>query len=133
MLFRSTGLLDLDPEGLPESRAALWSQLPILSALPTAAELGQAEFDGADLCPCRPGEAAALAQLAAFCDGVAGSRGIPLFGYEPGRNMPGEAGTSGLSAALKFGTLSPRQAWATAQQAREVAAALGGEIGRAHV
>ena len=40
--------------------------------------------------------------------------------------MPGEAGTSGLSAALKFGTLSPRQAWAAAQQARQVAEALGG-------
>jgi deoxyribodipyrimidine photo-lyase len=40
--------------------------------------------------------------------------------------MPGEAGTSGLSAALKFGTLSPRQAWAAAQQARQVAVALGG-------
>ena len=78
----------------------------------------------------------ALAQLEAFCDGVAAAdaaggrpgsrgRGIPLFGYEPGRNLPAEAGTSGLSAALKFGTLSPRQAWAAAQQARQVAEATG--------
>jgi deoxyribodipyrimidine photo-lyase len=44
-----------------------------------------------------------------------------LLSYEPGRNFPGEAGTSGLSAALKFGTLSPRQAWAAAQAARELA------------
>jgi deoxyribodipyrimidine photo-lyase len=72
-------------------------------------------FTGSELCPCRPGEAAALEQLQAFCDGG------PLLGYEPGRNLPGEAGTSGLSAALKFGSLSPRQAWAGAQQARQLA------------
>ena len=69
-------------------------------------------FTGADLCPCRPGEAAALAQLEAFADGQA------LPSYEEGRNLPGEAGTSALSAALRFGTLSPRQAWAAAAVAR---------------
>jgi len=69
-------------------------------------------FAGADLCPCRPGEAAALAQLEAFADGPA------LASYEEGRNLPGEAGTSALSAALRFGTLSPRQAWAAAAVAR---------------
>ncbi|MFM7651585.1 MAG: FAD-binding domain-containing protein, partial [Vulcanococcus sp.] len=123
-----TGLLDVDPAVLPEPRAALWAQLPLLQALPTPAELGVAAFEGAELCPCRPGEAAAQRQLDAFCDGAAaaGGAGIPLFGYEPGRNLPGQPGTSGLSAALKFGTLSPRQAWAAAQQAREVAVALGG-------
>ena len=108
------GLIDLDPAALPEPRAALWAQLPLRDSLPTLAELGQA-FDGADRCPCRPGEAAALEQLQAFCDGGG------LLAYEPGRNFPGEAGTSGLSAALKFGTLSPRQAWAAAQAARELA------------
>ena len=76
-----------------------------------AAAAGLAPFAGATLCPCRPGEAAAAAQLEAFAAGALGR-------YEPGRNFPGEAGTSGLSAALKFGTLSPRQAWAAAQQAR---------------
>jgi deoxyribodipyrimidine photolyase len=76
------------------------------------AELAQAPFPGADLCPCRPGEAAALAQLEAFADGQA------LPSYEQGRNLPGEAGTSALSAALRFGTLSPRQAWAAAAVAR---------------
>ena len=123
-----TGLLDVDPAALPEPRAALWAQLPLLQALPSPAALGVAAFEGAELCPCRPGEAAAQRQLDAFCDGAAaaGGAGIPLFGYEPGRNLPGQAGTSGLSAALKFGTLSPRQAWAAAQQAREVAVALGG-------
>jgi deoxyribodipyrimidine photo-lyase len=108
------GLIDLDPAALPEPRAALWAQLPLRDSLPTLAELGQA-FDGAECCPCRPGEAAALEQLQAFCDGGG------LLAYEPGRNIPGEAGTSGLSAALKFGTLSPRQAWAAAQAARELA------------
>jgi deoxyribodipyrimidine photo-lyase len=108
------GLIDLDPAALPEPRAALWAQLPLRHNLPTLAQLGQT-FDGADCCPCRPGEAAALEQLQAFCDGGG------LLAYEPGRNIPGEAGTSGLSAALKFGTLSPRQAWAAAQGARELA------------
>ncbi len=108
------GLIDLDPAALPEPRAALWVQLTLRDSLPTLAQLGQV-FDGADCCPCRPGEAAALEQLQAFCDGGG------LLAYEPGRNIPGEAGTSGLSAALKFGTLSPRQAWAAAQGARELA------------
>jgi len=125
------GLQDIDPAGFPEPRAALWDQLPRLEAVPEQGELGRL-FEGADLCPCRPGEAAAQQQLQAFCDGAlagigaAGHGRIPLFGYEPGRNLPAEAGTSALSAALKFGTLSPRQAWAAAQQARLVAEALGG-------
>lgn len=112
------GLLDLDPAGLPAEIAPLWAALPRLEAPPTAEELGFS-FAGADLCPCRPGEAAALAQLQAFADG--GVNGGPLAAYEPGRNFPGEAGTSGLSAALSFGSLSPRQAWAAAQGARALA------------
>ncbi len=88
-----------------------------LSGLPLASPDLEHGFNGAELCPCRPGEQAAQLQLAAFCDG--GS--LPLLHYESGRNIPGEAGTSGLSAALKFGTLSPRQAWAAAQQARPLA------------
>ena len=163
-------LLDLDPASLP--RRELWAALPLLAAVPTAAQLAamamgggdadgvanvaphhseasgedhpstrrpqangalrseasgsrppepgtggtagraQAPFTGADLCPCRPGEAAALAQLEAFADGPALAR------YDEGRNLPGEAGTSALSAALRFGTLSPRQAWAAAAVAR---------------
>jgi deoxyribodipyrimidine photo-lyase len=78
------------------------STSPAVSLLP---------FDPA-LCPCRPGEAAALAQLETFVDGGAMAR------YEEGRNLPAEAGTSALSAALRFGTLSPRQAWAAAALAR---------------
>ncbi|MCP9834075.1 MULTISPECIES: FAD-binding domain-containing protein [unclassified Cyanobium] len=112
------GLLDLDPAALPAERAALWAALPRLEAPPTAEALGYS-FAGVDLCPCRPGEAAALAQLQAFADG--GVNGGPMAAYEPGRNRPGEAGTSGLSAALSFGSLSPRQAWAAAQGARALA------------
>jgi deoxyribodipyrimidine photo-lyase len=124
-------LLDLDSAALP--RPELWAALPLLAAVPTAngalrseargtrppepatggaAGRAEAPFAGADLCPCRPGEAAALAQLEAFADGQA------LPSYEEGRNLPGEAGTSALSAALRFGTLSPRQAWAAASVAR---------------
>ncbi|MEB3331282.1 MAG: FAD-binding domain-containing protein [Synechococcaceae cyanobacterium] len=123
------GLLDVDPDGFPAERAALWQGLPRLERLPAEEDFGP-RFTGASRCPCRPGEAAALEQLQAFCDGGgaggAAGRGIPLFAYEPGRNLPAEPLTSGLSAALKFGTLSPRQAWHAAQQACQVAIALGG-------
>ena len=117
-LAAPTGLLDLDPATLP--RPDLWEALPRLETVPPATRFGAA-FAGADLCPCRPGEAAALAQLEAFCEGPASGRGqrAPLLAYEPQRNLPGIAGTSGLSAALAFGTLSPRQAWAAAGAARE--------------
>ncbi len=103
------GLLDLDPAALP--RPELWQIPTQLEAQP---------FAGADLCPCRPGEAAALTQLQAFCDGGRGGDG-PISAYEPARNIPSEAGTSALSAALALGTLSPRQAWSAAQQARQLA------------
>jgi len=90
-------------------------------------------FAGVDLCPCRPGEAAAQRQLEQFCFGAVAGDGAalrggrpPLWSYGIGRNEPAAAGTSALSAALKFGTLSPRQAWAAAQQARDQAAQLGG-------
>jgi deoxyribodipyrimidine photo-lyase len=101
------------PSALMDCESAQLRGLPLVSP-----ELEHC-FSGAELCPCRPGEHAAQQQLQAFCDGD--GRHTPLLSYEPGRNIPGEAGTSGLSAALKFGTLSPRQAWAAAQQARPLA------------
>jgi deoxyribodipyrimidine photo-lyase len=113
-----SGLLDFDPDALPAQLRTLWSSLPLLSAVPTAAELGN-PFAGAGLCPCRPGEAAAMQQLTAFTAGGAGAS--PLLRYEPARNHPAEAGTSFLSAALGFGTLSPRQAWVAAQAMRPAA------------
>jgi deoxyribodipyrimidine photo-lyase len=123
-------LVDLDPAALP--RPELWAALPHLEAVPAAGDLTHAtvlahagggaggpvrpellqSFAGAPLCPCRPGEAAALTQLEAFADGSG------LAGYGEGRNLPAEAGTSTLSAALRFGTLSPRQAWGAAAVAR---------------
>jgi deoxyribodipyrimidine photo-lyase len=96
-----TGLLDLPPELVPAG-----------DPLPALRE--SHGFQGTEICPCRPGEAAALEQLNTFCDG-------PLLGYEPDRNFPGTAGTSYLSAALSVGTLSPRQAWCAAQDSREQA------------
>ena len=70
-------------------------------------------FAGTELCPCRPGETAAADQLARFADG-------PLLDYEPDRNFPGQQGTSSLSAALSVGTVSPRQAWCSAQSAKQI-------------
>jgi deoxyribodipyrimidine photo-lyase len=131
-----SGLLDVDPAAFPAERGALWEALPRLEVLAaparpvsSATELlcsaGStiAPFEGTDLSPCRPGEAAALEQLRTFAEGRPGQRvgGAALLSYEEQRNLPGEAGTSGLSAALAFGTLSPRQAWAAARDARELA------------
>ncbi|MEB3303797.1 MAG: FAD-binding domain-containing protein, partial [Cyanobacteriota bacterium] len=112
-----THLVDLPDgpgEGWSGAGRQIWERLPLRSTPPEAEELAL-PFAGADLCPCRPGETAALAQLEAFCQGGA------LLAYGEGRNLPGEEGTSALSAALKFGTLSPRQAWAAAQEARQLA------------
>ena len=82
-----TALVDLDSDPMP-------------AADPLAALRQSHGFEGTELCPCRPGEAAATDQLATFCDGA-------LFGYEPDRNFPATVGTSYLSAALSVGTLSP--------------------------
>jgi deoxyribodipyrimidine photo-lyase len=117
-----SALVDLptDPSSSdwPAERRRLWQLLPLCASVPEAAALGPA-FEGAALCPCRPGEAAAQEQLEAFC--AASPGGGALLAYGEGRNLPGQEGTSALSAALKFGTLSPRQAWAAAQEARALA------------
>jgi deoxyribodipyrimidine photo-lyase len=119
-----SGLLDLALDALPAERRPQGGGLPLLAALPatlTETLTAARAFAGAELCPCRPGEAAALAQLVAFTDAsgpLAKGKGIPLLAYEPGRNLPGDAGTSALSAALAFGTISPRQCWTAAQVAR---------------
>jgi deoxyribodipyrimidine photo-lyase len=56
------------------------------------------------------GEGPARARLAQFLSG-------PVADYPQGRDRMDLAGTSRLSADLKFGTLSPRQAWAAVEQA----------------
>lgn len=119
------GLIDPFAEALQADGAQeRWRALAPLEDPLGSGPLAQ-PFEGAELCPCRPGERAAAEQLARFCGSLtAGSgsgRAAALLRYEDGRNLPAEAGTSALSAALRFGTLSPRQAWAAAQQARELA------------
>ena len=112
------GLIDLNPEALADPQG--WAQLPLIAAAELAAI--PHGFAAAAECPCRPGEQAALEQLQNFCHGRAGK--IPLLSYEPERNFPAQPGTSALGAALALGTLSPRQAWAAAQEASSLA---GGE------
>ena len=50
------GLRDLDPASLAGERRTLWDSLPLIEAVPEVPS-----FAGAELCPCRPGEAAAVA------------------------------------------------------------------------
>ena len=110
------GLSDLDSDTL-EALTSGEGELGRLCAYGhSELERLQAEhgFGGMELCPCRPGEAAAAQQLATFVDG-------PLLAYEPDRNFPGVEGTSSLSAALSVGTVSPRQAWCAAQEMKEMA------------
>jgi len=58
------------------------------------------------------GEAAAHDRLAAFLDKA-------VHGYDTGRNLPGQPGTSMVSPHLHWGELSPGQVWHTAMQAAQ--------------
>jgi len=55
-----------------------------------------------------PGEAGAAQRIKAFRD---------ITRYDATRNLPGLAGTSGLSPYLRFGEISPRQLWHAARDA----------------
>lgn len=57
-----------------------------------------------------PGEAGAAERLARFTARA-------LRGYDTARNTPGIEGTSGLSPHLRWGEISPRQAWHAARDA----------------
>jgi len=57
------------------------------------------------------GEAAAQSRLAAFAEAA-------MAAYKDARDLPGELGTSRLSPHLRFGEVSPRQAWAAALPGR---------------
>jgi len=81
-----------------------------LGALPLVAEPPREPWSVGDEPLALPGEAAALDQLRAFAAG-------PLRRYDECRNLPAEPGTSGLSAALRAGTLGPRTAWAASCEA----------------
>ncbi|MBF2074052.1 MAG: deoxyribodipyrimidine photo-lyase [Synechococcales cyanobacterium C42_A2020_086] len=76
-------------------------------ALPTANDLG---FHWENELPIAPGTEAAQARLEEFC-----SRAITE--YREQRNFPAVAGTSQLSAALKFGTIGIRTVWAATEAA----------------
>jgi deoxyribodipyrimidine photo-lyase len=65
-----------------------------------------AEFGGT----WQPGEAGAQARLARFAAAAIGR-------YAEARNIPGIEGSSGLSPHLRFGEVSPRQAWHAARAA----------------
>jgi deoxyribodipyrimidine photo-lyase len=74
-------------------------------ALPSAQDLG---FGWDNELPLRPGEQAAQECLDEFCDRA-------ISEYDEQRNFPAVAGTSQLSAALKFGTIGIRTVWATSR------------------
>jgi deoxyribodipyrimidine photo-lyase len=84
----------------PTEQQAL-TQLPVIE-LPTAKDLG---FIWDKPLILEPGTSAAEQRLAEFCDRAVSE-------YDERRNYPGVAGTSRLSAALKFGTIGIRTVWA---------------------
>ena len=84
----------------PAENQAL-TTLPTI-ALPTASELG---FTWEAPLIFEPGTKAAEQQLATFCH-------RSIFEYDEQRNYPAVSGTSGMSAALKFGTIGIRTVWA---------------------
>lgn len=71
--------------------------------LPSAKDLG---FVWENPLVLEPGETAARTKLKDFCD-----RAIFEYGHQ--RNFPAVDGTSGLSAAFRFGILGMREVWAT--------------------
>jgi deoxyribodipyrimidine photo-lyase len=77
--------------------------------LPTAKDLG---FNWDNELMLLPGEIAAQARLAEFCDRT-------IFDYQEQRNFPAVDGTSRLSAALKFGAIGIRTVWAATLAAME--------------
>ncbi|OLP19544.1 deoxyribodipyrimidine photolyase [Leptolyngbya sp. 'hensonii'] len=99
---KANPLTDLaDLEGLTETELETAGRAGAV-ALPTARELGYLWDAPLFL---EPGETAALDRLAAFCGDAIGR-------YQEERNFPAQPGTSGLSAALKFGAIGIRTVWA---------------------
>ncbi len=66
-------------------------------------------FNGAKICPCLPGEAAALLTLKGF------NENRLLVNYSKQRDFPFIDGTSTLSSSLNLGTISPRKVWEASQ------------------
>ena len=84
----------------PVERQAL-TQITTID-LPTAADLG---FTWDSPLAQSPGTSAAAQILAAFCHRA-------ISEYDEQRNYPAVSGTSGMSAAMKFGTIGIRTVWA---------------------
>ena len=106
-----------------------WLNLKLLKQVPDLKEFGM-NFTGISLCPCQPGERAAQKQLEIFCeesflknDQLSNQAEAKrrICSYHEYRDFPSQAGTSFLSAALSVGTLSPRDAFFKAEQARLIA------------
>lgn len=98
-------------EDLTVAEQALLAEVGAI-ALPTARDLG---FPWDNPLPLAPGEQAAQERLADFCGGSA------ILEYDEQRNFPAIAGTSQLSAALKFGAIGIRTVWAAAAQCYDAA------------
>ncbi len=95
-------------EGVTPDEKATLKEAGVI-ALPSARDLG---FVWENPLLLAPGEQAAHEQLENFCEG---DRTIAE--YDNLRNLPFVAGTSMLSAALKFGTIGIRTVWAAAAAA----------------
>ncbi len=79
-----------------------WDPWPEVGDATVTDEIGDALPSADGPPPLPPGEDGAHAMLQEFLDG-----GID--DYRARRDLPADRGTSGLSAALRFGTISPRQ------------------------
>ena len=92
------------PDRIPAGPAVASDALDSWDLLPTKSDRS-AGFDIWQV-----GETAGHARLRTFLDRA-------VHGYDIGRNLPGQEGTSGLSPHLHWGEISPRQVWHTAEQA----------------
>lgn len=90
-----------DAEGLTQAEQEA-AQAAGAIALPSAQDLG---FIWTNPLVLEPGEQAAQTRLEEFCDRA-------ITEYREQRNFPADAGTSQLSAALKFGAIGIRDVWA---------------------
>jgi deoxyribodipyrimidine photo-lyase len=93
--------------------------IPAPPRLPPVGDLGGIRLDppptGAATASFPPGEAAAQARLAAFCQGD----DPPIFRYASARHRLDGSGSSRLSPYLRFGQLSARVVWCRALEALE--------------
>lgn len=99
-----TRAIDLTPSELRSAQQAGAIEVPSDAALGI-------EWTGGF--PIEPGEAAAKAGLAKF-------EAKAIFRYDTAREFPAVAGTSGLSAALKFGAIGIREVWQATCRAAKV-------------